>query len=127
MRHELPDLEQEKNRDMPKFTAGRSGNPDGRPPGVPDRRTRFRELFENAAERLIKKLISRAADGDMQAMKLCIERIIPPLRSEDEGDIDRAPKRHVLTPLDEAAVDDFVLKLIELDRRMKAEREVGQE
>ncbi len=59
-------------------------NPSGRPRGIIDRRIQLRELFEPSKVRLIEKVISRALAGDMQAMKLCLERIVPALKPVSE-------------------------------------------
>lgn len=61
------------------FQKGQSGNPAGRPLSRPDRRSQYRELFESHAPDLINKAIEMALDGDTQAMKLCMERIMPKL------------------------------------------------
>ncbi|MCU7844690.1 MAG: hypothetical protein KZQ93_12700 [Candidatus Thiodiazotropha sp. (ex Monitilora ramsayi)] len=66
------------------FKKGKSGNPRGRPKGVTDRRTLFRKHIESKAEDLIKKVVEMALDGDVRAMKLCLERITPPMRPKDE-------------------------------------------
>lgn len=63
------------------FRKGKSGNPTGRPPGIRDRRSAFRELLEPHAKELVKKAVALARDGDVQALSLCISRLIPPARS----------------------------------------------
>ena len=67
---------------MSKFEPGQSGNPNGRPVGVPNKRTRFAKLLEPHAEELVDLLISQARQGDPHALRLCIERLIPKLKSE---------------------------------------------
>ena len=69
---------------MPKFKPGQSGNPAGRPKGVKDRRVKYRELLEAHAETLINKAKDLALSGDTTALRLCLERIIPPIKSKDE-------------------------------------------
>lgn len=64
------------------FVKGESGNPAGRPKGASDRRRELRKLLEAQAEPLINKVVEAALQGDMQAMRLCIDRLIPKL-SED--------------------------------------------
>ncbi|GIX26397.1 MAG: hypothetical protein KatS3mg123_0278 [Burkholderiales bacterium] len=39
-----------------------------------------RELFEAHAESLVAKAIQLALDGDAQALRMCLDRIVPPLR-----------------------------------------------
>ena len=66
------------------FKPGKSGNPNGRPKGSKDRRTKYRELFENESEDLIKKVIELAKDGDTTCLKMCIDRIVSPYRAKDQ-------------------------------------------
>lgn len=65
-----------------KFKPGVSGNPNGRPKGAGDKRLQYRELLNSRGEQLIDTLVNLALGGDMSAMKLCIERLVPPLKSE---------------------------------------------
>src|SRR6266478_4161588 len=63
------------------FRKGVSGNPAGRPHGARNRATALAEqLLEGEAERLVREAIDRAMDGDVLAMRLCLERILPVLR-----------------------------------------------
>ena len=66
------------------FKKGQSGNPKGRPPGVKDRRGRYRELLDSHAPKLIAKARALALAGDTVALKMCLERILPPIRVKDE-------------------------------------------
>lgn len=63
------------------FVKGKSGNPLGRPKGVQDKRTILRSYLEPHAEALINKAVSMALDGDTTALKLCLERLIPSMKS----------------------------------------------
>lgn len=65
---------------MAKFKAGASGNPTGRPKGIKDRRVELRALLEPHADKLVKKVVDLALAGDVQALRICIDRIIPPVR-----------------------------------------------
>ena len=67
-----------------KFKKGKSGNPKGRPKGIPDKRAALRELLEPHAEELVKKALERALDGDNAALKLCLDRSIAPFRPRSE-------------------------------------------
>lgn len=64
------------------FKQGESGNPNGRPKGIVDKRTQLRALLQPHADDLIEKLVERAKLGDSWAMKLCIDRLIPPAKAD---------------------------------------------
>ena len=67
-----------KQRGKP-FVKGQSGNPNGRPEGSRNRATILAQaLFDGQAEELIQKCIQMALEGDSTAMRLCIERLVPP-------------------------------------------------
>lgn len=65
-----------------KFQPGKSGNPNGRPKGVKDRRVALREKLLPHADQLIEMVTTFAKSGDMQAMKIVMDRIMPPLKEE---------------------------------------------
>lgn len=65
------------------FQHGESGNPAGRPKGIPDKRTKLRALFEPHAEALVAKAVELALEGDRGALKMCLDRLVPPYRTED--------------------------------------------
>lgn len=69
---------------MAKYKQGQSGNPRGRPKGSRDKRTAIRSLLEPHSEKLVNTVIARALDGDIAALKLCFDRLMPPLRAKDE-------------------------------------------
>ncbi|MGE0917925.1 DUF5681 domain-containing protein [Trichlorobacter lovleyi] len=69
---------------MAKFTPGQSGNGAGRPKGSSDRRTQLRELLQPHAADLISTVVTKALAGDMTAMRLCLDRIIPALKPQAE-------------------------------------------
>ncbi len=63
------------------FQKGHSGNAKGRPKGALNKRTQaLRLLIEGEAEALVRKAIEQAKAGDLQALKLCLERILPPVK-----------------------------------------------
>lgn len=69
-------------RNRGQFRKGRSGNPAGRPNGSRNRDTLAAEaLLEGEADELMRLLIEKAKSGDATALRLCIDRIIPPRRS----------------------------------------------
>ncbi len=65
------------------FEKGQSGNPAGRPPGLPDKRTQLRALLEPHKESLVDKAVELALGGDTAALRFCIERLIPPMKYRD--------------------------------------------
>jgi hypothetical protein len=67
---------------MSKFEAGKSGNPSGRPKGLPDSRTKLRNLLMPQAEALVNKAIELALAGDVIALRLCLERLVPKMKSD---------------------------------------------
>jgi hypothetical protein len=55
-----------------------SGNP-GRPHGARHKATLAAEaILDGEAEELTRKAVERALDGDSMALRLCLERILPP-------------------------------------------------
>lgn len=69
-----------KQRGKP-FKPGQSGNPGGRPQGSRNKATlAIAALFEGEAEGLTRKAIELAKEGDLAALRLCLERICPPSR-----------------------------------------------
>ena len=60
------------------FQPGQSGNPAGRAVGSRNKKTLAAEaaLFDHAKE-LVENLVGRAKRGELAAMRLCMERILP--------------------------------------------------
>jgi Family of unknown function (DUF5681) len=60
------------------FEPGKSGNPAGKPKGARNRSTLALEsLLDGQAEALTQKAIDLAMGGDMAALRLCLDRILP--------------------------------------------------
>lgn len=70
---------------MTKFRTGRSGNPAGRPRGIEDKRTALRALLDPHAPKLIAKIVAKALKGDTTALRICIDRLIPPIKARDSA------------------------------------------
>jgi hypothetical protein len=88
----MPDLDQIKQGEQGvrdrrgRFARGRSGNPAGRPRGCRDHVNRAARLplaGEGAA--LTRKAVELPLAGDPTAMRLCVERILPPCRERMQG------------------------------------------
>ena len=77
------------------FKKGQSGNPSGRRYGSRNKATLAAAvLLESESEALTRKAVELALEGDPTALRLCIERILPPCR-------ERAVK-FVLPPIENA-------------------------
>jgi hypothetical protein len=67
-----------KQRGRP-FQKGQSGNPEGRPNGSRNAATLALEtLLDGQAQALTQKAIDVALTGDIPALRLCLDRILPP-------------------------------------------------
>lgn len=64
------------------FVKGVSGNPSGRP--LDPNKAKVRQLLESNAPDLIQKAIDAARNGDMVAMRLCLERVYPSLKAQSK-------------------------------------------
>jgi hypothetical protein len=64
---------------MSKFTSGQSGNPGGRPKGSLNKATLASQtLLDGEAEALTRKVVELAKEGNPVALRLCLERLLPP-------------------------------------------------
>jgi hypothetical protein len=64
-----------------RFRPGESGNPAGKPKGTRNKATMAAEaLLDGEVEALTRKAIEMAKQGDMTALRLCLDRILPPRR-----------------------------------------------
>jgi hypothetical protein len=62
-----------------KFKPGQSGNPAGKAKGTRHKVTlAIEKLLEGEAEALTRKAIDLAKAGDMQALRICMDRLAPP-------------------------------------------------
>jgi hypothetical protein len=126
------------------FRKGQSGNPSGKPRGTKNKLTRAAELLlDGKAEVLTQKAMDLALAGDVTALRLCLERIIPPRKSRKVAfDLPKIEKAEDLLPAfgalvaamaageiapDEAAVIGSVLEAkrktietVDLERRLAA-------
>ena len=78
------------------FQKGESGNPAGRPRGARNRTTVLLEdLFAEDAEAIARKAIELAKAGEIAALRMCLDRLVPARKDE--------PVVFDLPPLDSAA------------------------
>jgi hypothetical protein len=64
---------------MAKFKPGQSGNPGGRPKGSLNKATLATQaLLEGEAEALTRKVVELGKSGNPMALRLCLERLLPP-------------------------------------------------
>ena len=123
-----------------KFSDGNAG----RPKGSRNKATiAIDSLLEGQAEALTQNAISKALDGDSIALRLCMDRIAPPMKdkpvifplprmhsamdaSEAAGSVLRAVSDGELTPIEATRVMGLIenfrrtLELTDIENRMKA-------
>jgi len=131
-----------KQRGRP-FQKGHSGNPQGRPPGARNAATVIAEqLLDGEAATITRKAIELAKQGDLPALRLCLERILPPRRERpvnftlpEINSVDRATKAMTaittavangeLTPAEAAelsrVIEGYVkaMEVTEIERRLR--------
>lgn len=75
--------ENTKRKEKPQlFKPGQSGNPKGRPKGSHNKATiAALTLLEGEGEALTRKAVELALNGDIQALRLCLDRITPTLKA----------------------------------------------
>jgi hypothetical protein len=122
-----------------KFADGNSG----RPKGSRNRTTiAIESLFEGQSEALTQTAISKALDGDSVALRLCLDRIAPPMKdkpviftlpqmrdamdaSQAAGSVLSAVSEGNLTPIEGTRVMGLIdsyrrtLELTEIENRLK--------
>jgi hypothetical protein len=67
------------------FEKGKSGNPTGKPKGALNKTTMaVQKMLDGEAENLTRTAIELAKDGNVIAMRLCMERIMAPRKDRPE-------------------------------------------
>lgn len=66
-----------------KWKTGESGNPKGRTPGTGEV-AKLRESIAAALPEIIAQLVIKAKDGDAQAARLLLERVLPPVKAIEQ-------------------------------------------
>jgi hypothetical protein len=62
---------------------GQTGNPKGRPPGQSEI-TRLRAAIAEHVPSILEQLVTAAQGGDIQAARLILERVLPPLKATEQ-------------------------------------------
>ena len=66
-----------------RFQKGQSGNPAGRPRGALNHATVLaQELLSARVESIAGKLIELAEGGDIRAIRVCMDRLVPPIKHQ---------------------------------------------
>lgn len=75
---------------------GQTGNPKGRPPGQSEI-TRLRTAIAAHVPSILDQLVTAAKAGDVQAARLILERVLPPLKGMEQAVELQLPKDGTLT------------------------------
>ncbi|MEE2526232.1 DUF5681 domain-containing protein [Hyphobacterium sp. HN65] len=106
------------------------GNP-GKPKGARHKATRAAQtLLEGEAEALSRKAVELALDGDVTALRLCLERIVPPKKDDavlfflppmasaaDISDVAASILKAVATATITPSEGERIMRLVEFCRR----------
>lgn len=89
-----------------KFKPGQSGNPAGKPKGTLNKTTQaVMVLLEGEAQALTRKAIDLAKEGDIAALRLCLERLAPAPKSSAQCINVDLPDTENLTEIAQAILD----------------------
>ena len=84
-------IQYQKRTNQGRREKGTSGNQSGRPAGSQNKTTQaLQQLLEGEAERITRKAIDLALAGDLSAIRLCRERLLPP-RKDRPVQVDLPP------------------------------------
>ena len=85
-----------KKRPPNQWKPGQTGNPKGRPPGQSEI-TRLRASLAGDVPGILAGLVLAAKAGDVQAARLILERILPPVKPIEQGVALQLPEGGTLT------------------------------
>jgi hypothetical protein len=75
---------------------GQSGNPKGRPQGT-GKLSALRESIMEHVPAIVEQLVEQAKGGDVQAIRLLLERVFPPIKATEQAVHIEMPKGGTLT------------------------------
>lgn len=67
-----------------RWKSGESGNPSGRKPGTGEV-AKLRDSIAKHLPAIIKQLVTKAKEGDAQAARLLLERVLPPMKPIEQA------------------------------------------
>jgi hypothetical protein len=80
--NEAPIKATAKAKRLGRWQPGQSGNPSGVRPGSRHKATLLAEsLYKGECEGLVRKTIELGLAGDIGALKICMDRLLPPIKS----------------------------------------------
>lgn len=85
-----------KKRPPNQWQPGQTGNPKGRPPGQSEI-TRLRATLAGDVPEILAGLVTAAKGGDVQAARLILERILPPVKAVEQAVALQLPEDGTLT------------------------------
>ena len=85
-----------KKRPPNQWQPGQTGNPKGRPPGQSEI-TRLRAAIAGHVPSILEQLVTAAKGGDVQAARLILERVLPPLKGTEQAVELQLPEGGTLT------------------------------
>ena len=79
-----------------RWPAGQSGNPKGKPPGT-GQLQKLRAALADDVPEILRKLGEAAKGGDVQAARLILERVLPPVKAIEQAQALTLPTDGTLT------------------------------
>jgi hypothetical protein len=105
----MAEADNQNDKPNARWPKGQSGNPSGRPKGSRNATTvALESLLDGQAQALTQKAVDLALQGDLAALRLCIDRILPP-RKDRPVTFDLPP---IKTAGDAAAVSSAILEAV---------------